>query len=125
MQTSRTDERRRFHRILLDTPATIHQQEVKLYTRLIDISLNGVLLRRPTAWQDGTTTPIKISIHLDSGITIRMQAVIAHNESDRLGFHCQEIDMASISHLRRLVELNLNDPDLLDRELGALLRETG
>jgi hypothetical protein len=35
---------------------------------------------------------------------------------------CKEIDLDSISHLRRLIELNLGDQEELERELGALLK---
>jgi hypothetical protein len=34
---------------------------------------------------------------------------------------CESIDLDSITHLRRLVELNAGDPALLERELTALV----
>ena len=43
-----------------------------------------------------------------------------HIEDDHTGYRCEHIDLDSISHLRRLVELNLGDPDILDRELSEL-----
>ena len=39
---------------------------------------------------------------------------------DLVGMVCRHIDVDSISHLRRLVELNLGDEALLERELAAL-----
>jgi hypothetical protein len=36
------------------------------------------------------------------------------------GLQWQHIDVASLTHLRRLLELNLNEPGLLDRELADL-----
>jgi hypothetical protein len=45
------------------------------------------------------------------------------DEQELLGFVCQYIDLDSISHLRRLVELNLGDGSLLERELAALGEE--
>jgi hypothetical protein len=39
--------------------------------------------------------------------------------------HCDNIDVDSVTHLRRLVALNSGDPKLLDRELAALLTEAG
>jgi hypothetical protein len=38
-----------------------------------------------------------------------------------LGFQVQYIDLDSATHLRRLVELNLGDPALLEREFENLL----
>ena len=49
-----------------------------------------------------------------------MDVEIAHRENDELGLNCKDIDVDSITHLRRLVELNLGDPELLERELSAL-----
>jgi hypothetical protein len=37
-----------------------------------------------------------------------------------VGLHCRHIDIESLAHLRRLIELNLGDPALLERELAAL-----
>jgi hypothetical protein len=36
------------------------------------------------------------------------------------GLQWRNIDVDSLTHLRRLLELNLNDPSLLDRELADL-----
>jgi len=38
----------------------------------------------------------------------------------RIGFRWDRIDLDSFAQLKRLVELNLGDPDLLNRELSAL-----
>jgi hypothetical protein len=50
-----------------------------------------------------------------------MQVKLTHEDPGQLGFVCQYIDLDSISHLRRLIELNLGDQEELDRELAALL----
>ena len=44
-------------------------------------------------------------------------------EAHKLGFECTRIDQQSISHLRRVVELNLGDEALLQRELKALISD--
>jgi hypothetical protein len=44
-----------------------------------------------------------------------------HDDNHQLGFVCQHIGLESISHLKRLVELNLADQEELDRELAALI----
>jgi hypothetical protein len=49
-----------------------------------------------------------------------MDVLIAHHENEELGLHCKDIDIDSITHLRRLIELNLGNPALLERELSAL-----
>ena len=49
-----------------------------------------------------------------------MQGTITHIEETHMGIRCDQIDMESISHLRRLAELNLGDAQLVERELEAL-----
>lgn len=50
-----------------------------------------------------------------------MEISLAWARDGLLGFECQHIDLDSISHLRRLVELNLGDEELLERELALLV----
>jgi hypothetical protein len=52
-----------------------------------------------------------------------MWTKVMHVEGRHVGLRCESIDLDSITHLRRLVELNSGDPGLLDRELGSLMRE--
>ncbi len=47
---------------------------------------------------------------------------MVHVEGRHVGLRCDEIDLESITALRRLIELNAADPALLERELGALVR---
>ena len=42
-------------------------------------------------------------------------------EDDKIGLTCINIDVESIAHLRRLVELNLGVPDAAERELHELI----
>jgi len=45
---------------------------------------------------------------------------LAHIRNNNVGLRCEYIDIDSITYLRRLVELNLGDAELLERELVAL-----
>ncbi len=115
-------ERRQFHRILFDIPATLNVKDHTTEVRLIDISLKGALVQIETDWQP-TTKPLELQIRLDDEeAQIKMQCHAVHQEAQRLGLQCIEIDLDSITHLRRLVELNSTDPALLERELEELLR---
>ena len=51
---------------------------------------------------------------------ITMAAQLAHVNGDRAGLLCLGIDLESITHLRRVIELNLGDPALAERDLKAL-----
>jgi hypothetical protein len=114
-------ERRRFHRILFDAPALLRQGGRAYRTHLVDLSLKGALLGTPPDWTADAAGDAEIEIPLDeAGSRICMQCEVAHQESGHLGLRCRQIDMDSITHLRRLVELNLGDAALLERELEAL-----
>lgn len=63
-------------------------------------------------------------VHLNkTNDQISMESAVTHVEGRRAGLHCLTIDLDSVTHLRRLVELNLGDPALLERELSALIAE--
>ncbi|MNH33314.1 hypothetical protein D3C79_938170 [compost metagenome] len=50
-----------------------------------------------------------------------MQVELRHEEAQRLGFVCLYIDLDSMSHLHRLVELNVADSTEMMRELRELI----
>lgn len=121
MNETESSERRRFHRILFDAPTRIVTADQTFHTHLLDISLKGALARIPEHWQPDTSQPVTLHVILDEGGTeITMHAQCAHVEANQVGFLCNEIDMDSIALLKRLVELNIGDEELLQRDLTAL-----
>ena len=111
-------ERRRFTRIQFASAARI---DGAVNAQLIDISLKGVLLARPEHWSGGIGQAIAVEVFLDAdAAVIRMLGCVARLEGTRIGVLCRHIDMDSITHLRRLIELNAGDPTLLQRELAQL-----
>lgn len=124
--TTPATEQRRFHRIEFDAACEVQWQEQIWQAQVLDISLKGVLLQCPSQWAVAVDEPCEITVFLngtEAGIV--MAVVLRHVEDQRLGFQVQYIDMDSATHLRRLVELNLGDPALLERELGNLLTPVG
>lgn len=112
------NEQRRFKRIPFDMPGRIVSTTT---VRVIDVSLKGALIVKPPKWKGSKGDPISIEIPLDSDASvIRMDMRIAHVDAGRIGLVCEHIDLDSITHLRRLVELNLGDDELLQRELAEL-----
>lgn len=114
-------DRRRFRRIAFDARTTIAQNGWNWPVQLLDVSLKGLLVQRPDDWRGQRSSPFDVDIHLDKTTHVRMQVRQAHDDHGQLGFVCEHIDLESISHLRRLIELNLGDQAELERELGALL----
>ncbi|HEX8595123.1 MAG TPA: PilZ domain-containing protein [Pseudomonas sp.] len=122
MTDSATD-RRRFKRIAFDAKTELRQGKNRWQVQLIDLSLKGLLIQRPDAWLADTGKPFSVDIRLSSDAHVQMDVQLTHDDHQQLGFVCLHIGLESISHLRRLIELNLADHDELERELAALIKE--
>ena len=91
---------------------------------LLDISLKGALLEMTSDWPGVLGAKCQLRLDLGEGVAITMRATVAHLEGTRMGLCCDNLELDSITHLRRLVELNAGDPNLLERELPALLHSS-
>jgi len=119
-----TEQRRHYSRIAFASAAQLLLAEAPCEVLVLDLSLRGALVQLPTqaALELALGAAAEFRVHLDdAGTEIRMQTTVAHRQGSRAGLACQSIDVDSVTHLRRLVELNAGDPDLLQRELSALL----
>ena len=114
-------ERRRFKRIAFDARTGLSQGESTWSVKLIDLSLKGLLIERPEHWLANPQQDFLVDIHLGDDVDIAMDVQLAHEDHGQLGFVCRHISLESIERLRRLIELNLADPQELERELGALI----
>ncbi|HUL60786.1 MAG TPA: PilZ domain-containing protein [Anaeromyxobacteraceae bacterium] len=113
---------RRFSRITFHRPAKLEAGSVTATCEVLDVSLKGALLQVPPSFAGKPGEACTLTIRLDAGeAVIRMGGQIAHREGGHVGVRCSEIDLESITHLRRLVELNVGDDEVLHRELAALV----
>ncbi|MFZ5621619.1 MAG: FHA domain-containing protein [Pseudomonadota bacterium] len=115
-----TEGQRRFTRIPFDAEAVLERDGRECPCTVVDLSLKGALIERPEAWEGTKGEDCTLVLALGEDAQIRMDAKVAHIEEGQIGLSCRDIDLDSITHLRRLVELNLGDPALLERELMAL-----
>lgn len=115
---------RHFSRIPFASHVRLVGAQGSVSTQLLDISLKGALVKCPTGWvlEPGAALEMELILGGNSEAAIKMQTCVAHVEQDqqRVGLRCQHIDLDSITHLRRLVELNMGNPALLDRELASM-----
>ncbi|MCW8275853.1 PilZ domain-containing protein [Pseudomonas sp. PCH199] len=114
-------DRRRFKRIAFDAKTELSQGEFVWPVKLLDLSLKGLLIERPEPWVGNPQQDFFCNIHLSEDIDIEMDVQLTHEDYGQLGFVCRHISLESIERLRRLIELNLGDPQELERELGALI----
>ena len=115
-------ERRRFKRIAFEAQTELRQGDRTWPVKLLDLSLKGFLIEKPQPWEADPAAPFDITLNLSDQAIVEMEGTLAHDEQGHLGFLCTHIDLDSVTHLRRLIEWNLGDPDELERELGALLQ---
>lgn len=118
-------DRRQFWRAHFHSPVQLTLRGQVAEAGLCDISLKGALIEVPAGWAGMNGDHCQLRLALAADATIGMSTTVTHVDGRRVGLRCDSIDLDSVTHLRRLVELNAGDPGLLDRELSALLHEAG
>jgi hypothetical protein len=121
MVAEQAQERRRFTRIHFDAKCTLKSASGEWEVQLVDICFKGALTetKDDIPLRAGDKAELIIALD-DEGTVIEMPAEINHKIGRFLGFQASHMELSSITHLRRLVELNLGDQALLDRELEHL-----
>lgn len=118
-------ERRHFVRVGFDAPALLVTGMGSFTVHVLDLSLRGALVRVPDhallshKMQGQLTLPLAMA-----GQEITMKVELAYAEGTKLGLLCRSMDLDSMTHLRRLIELQLGDPALLERDLSELTSVT-
>jgi hypothetical protein len=116
-------ERRKFSRINFDAEIQLTQGQLQWPAQLQDVSLKGLLLHNQLPEAIELERPIEVKIILSDQTSLQMTTAIAHRQADQLGLICTSIDLESVSHLRRLLELNLGNTQAAERELAELIHE--
>ena len=118
-------EQRRFTRIPFPGQVRVAcgEDQAPCSGELLDISLKGVLMRRPDDWARAPErgSGVVLTIDLESGLHLEAEGTLAHVSDALVGIEFTTLPMESAAHLRRLVEMNLGAGDLLEREFDALL----
>ena len=115
------ENRRQFSRILFSISAHLEVDEVRYPVSIHDISLNGALISNPKESPELTGKLGELSFQLADGMSnVSMHIAVIHQEEKEMGLRCNAIDIESVTHLRRLVELNLGDEAQLNKELCQL-----
>lgn len=123
MKSSHIKNLRHFSRVPFGAEVLLHLHDRTLNVHLIDIALKGALVRTATLQAQALVPEEKCRLVLpltDGGDAIIMAGKIVHLEGQHVGIECQDIDIGSLTQLRRLIELNTGDADLMTRELSQL-----
>lgn len=120
-------QKRHFTRVPFDADVRLSDAKGNSWqSKMLDVSLKGALIAMPQDWHGEREDEFQLELLLaGDDVRIDMDVTVAHVEADRVGFFCQHIDIDSISHLHRLIELNLGDEQLLEREMAEMLQLTG
>jgi hypothetical protein len=115
-----TVQRRLYSRIRFHGKAFLQVGCDEWPCEVVDLSLRGALVALDMPGLE-TGTPCLLGLALGDDIDVRIAGHIAHCGNGRIGIACEETDIDSFSHLRRLLALNLGDAELLEREFSELI----
>jgi hypothetical protein len=111
---------RQFHRIPFDGQARLYSSTAMWDTEVIDLSLRGALIRKPSLWQGKCGMNLRLELRLPAMVVISMGVVAANITEENIGLKVERLDFDSFTHLKRMVELNLGSSEMLNRELTSL-----
>lgn len=114
-------ERRRFRRFPIAGSVRLYSGSQMWQTELIDLSLRGVLVSIPEDWSGTPGSRFRLDVRMEGGLVIGMGVELVRIREHDLAFSCQKIDLDSFTRLKRLVELNVGNAEVLNRELTVLL----
>ena len=114
-------KKRKFIRTDFNIAGVVVSDQKEISFNLENISLKGALIRPVEAESLllGGEALLKIKLE-HSDIILTVAAKLVHREGDYLGFRFKEIDVDSMIHLRRLMELNTANAARIEEELGFL-----
>ena len=114
------NERRHYQRIPFIAEVIMSNGDQEWSCVLLDISLKGMLVVSPGDITPDDKKNYDIELVLGADATIRMTARISHVNNDQWGLQWTNIDLEGLTHLRRLLELNMANPEEMHRELAEL-----
>jgi len=113
-------ERRQYQRIPFIADVLLRHNDQQWSCGLEDVSLKGVLIVVPQGIEPAEGDVYGIELVLGEGVTINMQAIISHITDKHWGMQWVNIELEGLTHLRRLLELNMDDPEEMHREMTEL-----
>ncbi len=117
-------DRRYFSRVEFARRVFLIKGDVRLETKLIDISMRGALIEHSEEFPLQTGELCTFEFHLNEAtLILAIEAKLVFSKDDHMGFQFVEMDLGTLTHLRRLIELNVGDPELVQEELFFLVNK--
>ncbi|PFG45168.1 PilZ domain-containing protein [Vibrio sp. ES.051] len=114
-------ERRRFSRILHQPSTKVEQRDLAIEARIQNLSLHGLLMKAEETEALDPSLPVHVTFSFyQSEQVITLKAQVVNVSKREIRVKIINIDIESISQLKRFIELNLGNNDLLNRELDYL-----
>ncbi len=113
---------RHFRRIPFEAKVTLKAEQETYPGQLLDVALKGAMI--------GTDTPLPFVLGAQCSlcillpgtpISLEFQAELVHSEELCYGFKFISEDLETLTHLRKLIELNTGDAEATRSELSAWL----
>ncbi len=113
-------ERRNYNRIPFNAEILMQSGHEEWSCNLLDISLKGMLVEPPENLDIDMDNPCGMALFLGDNISIHARVNIIRSSGGNWGLKWLQVDVGSLQHLRRLIELNTSNPAMLMRELSEL-----
>ena len=118
------NSKRRFDRVAFDAECELHMSgHPPAVVELHDISLKGALVESKAELPLSVGDEAELVLYLSNEVMIRMPSALRSARGLLYGFEVDKLDLDSIAHLRRLIELNLGSEELVHRNLEALIHD--
>ena len=114
------DERRHYKRIPFIADVLLSLAGQQWNCVLLDISLKGLLIEAPEGIEVEQGTAYSVELLLGEGASINMTALVSHTKGTHWGLQWENIELDGLTHLRRLLELNMGNTEEMHRELAEL-----
>lgn len=115
---------RRFQRVHFEAEVEVAFDGQSVQCDLVDIALKGALLEAREELPLTLGGICNLAINLPgTTIALDFQAQLVHREERHYGFKFLSEDLETMTHLRKLVELNTGDPESVRHELMAWLQD--
>jgi hypothetical protein len=118
-------ENRYYSRIAFTADAEVYIDGVRYAAEMLDLSLRGTLLHFSASAVPvnlGVAYPLKINLP-SSDMNLRFDAELVHQNGDYAGFRFQSLDVDSMTHLRKILDLNTGDHVKLTHEMEFWLSQ--